>query len=226
MKKTLLMLALVAGITSFAQNATAALIYNASPGYSPSGTFFSTYNILFNPSTGAKGGFWLDQQIYTQVYFDGNFTDYPSFDGNFTDYPSYSFLSEYSGSSFSLASFSDVVNASFMTSSGGSSPLSLSDGTYYIAFDVEDRSSAPVISVYYGWMNVTVVGANANSNDPLITFTLNEYAYDNTGGSILVGQTAGAAPIPEPGTWAAMAIFAGGAAYAGWRRRKSAKVSE
>jgi len=28
------------------------------------------------------------------------------------------------------------------------------------------------------------------------------------------------APIPEPGTWAAMAIFAGGAAYAGWRRRR------
>jgi hypothetical protein len=27
-------------------------------------------------------------------------------------------------------------------------------------------------------------------------------------------------PIPEPGTWAAMAIFAGGAAYAGWRRRR------
>jgi hypothetical protein len=26
--------------------------------------------------------------------------------------------------------------------------------------------------------------------------------------------------IPEPGTWAAMAIFAGGAAYAGWRRRR------
>ena len=32
-------------------------------------------------------------------------------------------------------------------------------------------------------------------------------------------------PIPEPGTWAAMAIFAGGAAYAGVRRRKSAKVA-
>ena len=28
------------------------------------------------------------------------------------------------------------------------------------------------------------------------------------------------APIPEPGTWAAMAIFAGGAAYVGWRRRR------
>jgi hypothetical protein len=34
-----------------------------------------------------------------------------------------------------------------------------------------------------------------------------------------------AAPIPEPGTWAAMAIFAGGAAFAGWRRRNSAKVA-
>jgi hypothetical protein len=32
--------------------------------------------------------------------------------------------------------------------------------------------------------------------------------------------TAASAPIPEPGTWAAMAIFAGGAAYAGWRRRR------
>ena len=33
-------------------------------------------------------------------------------------------------------------------------------------------------------------------------------------------QVAGAAPIPEPGTWAAMAIFAGGAAFAGLRRRR------
>ncbi len=35
-----------------------------------------------------------------------------------------------------------------------------------------------------------------------------------------------AAPIPEPGTWAAMAIFAGGAAYAGWRRRRRARPLE
>jgi T5SS/PEP-CTERM-associated repeat protein/autotransporter-associated beta strand protein len=45
------------------------------------------------------------------------------------------------------------------------------------------------------------------------------------GGNLYVTYES-AAPIPEPGTWAAMAIFAGGAAYAGWRRRKSAKVSE
>ena len=34
-----------------------------------------------------------------------------------------------------------------------------------------------------------------------------------------------ATPIPEPGTWAAMAIFAGGAAFAVWRRRNSAKIA-
>jgi hypothetical protein len=44
------------------------------------------------------------------------------------------------------------------------------------------------------------------------------YVAFNTEGSGF-NQTA-SAPIPEPGTWAAMAIFAGGAAYAGWRRRR------
>ena len=35
-----------------------------------------------------------------------------------------------------------------------------------------------------------------------------------------VSIDATATPIPEPGTWAAMAILAGGAAFAGWRRRQ------
>jgi hypothetical protein len=39
-----------------------------------------------------------------------------------------------------------------------------------------------------------------------------------TGNDISI--SVGASPIPEPGTWAAMAIFASGAAYAGWRRRR------
>ena len=32
--------------------------------------------------------------------------------------------------------------------------------------------------------------------------------------------TAASAAVPEPGTWAAMAILTGGAAFAGWRRRR------
>jgi hypothetical protein len=38
------------------------------------------------------------------------------------------------------------------------------------------------------------------------------------------GPTVSASAIPEPSTWAMMAIFAGGAAFAGWRRRNSAKI--
>jgi hypothetical protein len=39
-----------------------------------------------------------------------------------------------------------------------------------------------------------------------------------TGGASAISLSA--SPIPEPGTWAAMAILAGGAAFAGWRRRQ------
>ena len=214
MKKTLLMLALMAGITSFAQNATAALIYNATPGFARSGNVSSEqYNILPNPSS-TGGGFTLLQQAAFS---------FPSPFGPPMFIPSRSNLSSYGDSHFKIASFNDVVNASYMTSYFDSSDLS--NGTeYYIAFDVKDRSNSN--AVYYGWMNVTVSGANTIAANPPVSFILNSYAYDNTGASILVGQTVGAAPIPEPGTWAAMAIFAGGAAYAGWRRRRAESLDQ
>jgi sulfatase modifying factor 1 len=46
---------------------------------------------------------------------------------------------------------------------------------------------------------------------------------DNSIGFRLAG--AAATPIPEPGTWAAMAVFAGGAAFAGWRRRRQKRLA-
>jgi autotransporter-associated beta strand protein len=72
-------------------------------------------------------------------------------------------------------------------------------------------------------------------------FNVNTFATNGTGGfsnalnggsfSVLVATNgndlnlvftaAGAAPIPEPGTWVAMAVFAGGAAFARWRRRQT-----
>ena len=210
MKKTLLMLALVAGITSFAQNAQAALIYNASPGFSQSGDFFGTYNMLGNPDPDG-GGFFLLQSAPFVIPPD------PILDDPGRTDPSFSQLSSYSDSHFSFASLNEVVNASLVPSSN--TGINLSDGTYYIAFDVKDQLNSN--AVYYGWMNVTVVGANTTSTVPPVTFTLNSYAYDNTGGSILVGQTsAGPAAVPEPGTWAAAALLAGGAAFMRWRRRK------
>jgi hypothetical protein len=42
-----------------------------------------------------------------------------------------------------------------------------------------------------------------------------------------VGIPAGAtAPIPEPGTWAAAALLAGGAAFARWRKRRDEAQKE
>lgn len=43
------------------------------------------------------------------------------------------------------------------------------------------------------------------------------YVWSWTGDSVTLNV--GAAPIPEPGTWVAMAVFAGGAAFARWRKR-------
>jgi len=70
----------------------------------------------------------------------------------------------------------------------------------------------------YGWLNTTWTASTGQ-------FQVLGGAYESVVGADIVTPAA-AAPIPEPGTWAAMAIFAGGAAYSGWRRRKSAKVSE
>ena len=192
MKKTLLMLALVAGITSFAQNATAAIVYNPSPGFSQSGGFFGTYNMLGNPDPNG-GGFYLLQNAVFVMPPD------PPFDDGFTQESS-SRLSSYSDSHFIVALVDQIVDASLVPSSN--TGIDLSDGTRYVAFDVKDQSNSN--AVYYGWMNVTVVGANTTSTDPNVRFTLNSYAYDNTGGSIPVGA------VPEPSTYALLGIGAMG----------------
>jgi MYXO-CTERM domain-containing protein len=44
----------------------------------------------------------------------------------------------------------------------------------------------------------------------------------STTGPIFMAQNVGPEPIPEPGTWAAAVLLAGGAALARWRRRRTA----
>jgi len=54
------------------------------------------------------------------------------------------------------------------------------------------------------------------------TFAIEERAI--TGGEgLFITYTAGAQPVPEPGTWAAAAMLAGAAGYMRWRRRKQAE---
>jgi hypothetical protein len=69
----------------------------------------------------------------------------------------------------------------------------------------------------YGWLEVTWDSASQD-------FQIFSGAYeDQVGVAILAGAGAGPAAVPEPGTWAAAALLAGGAAFVRWRKR--AKVA-
>ncbi len=49
-----------AGVLSLRNEAAAGIVYNGSPGFSQTGDFFGTYNMLPNPSPN-EGGFFLIQ---------------------------------------------------------------------------------------------------------------------------------------------------------------------
>jgi hypothetical protein len=74
----------------------------------------------------------------------------------------------------------------------------------------------PGSTVLYGWANVTLTrGGNFG------TFTINSWAYDDTGASILTGQTVAA--VPEPASYAVgLGALALGAAAL--RRRRQARA--
>ena len=211
MKKTLLMLALVAGITSFAQNAQAELItinIGSSPGFNIygigggvsdggfreivgfpiSGNALYLYNDYFGETTGvASSGlaFATGATAATPVKFSLGAT----IDSGST------YMANTTASFFK---YSDTVSQDFEPGS-------------YMGFQTAQGN--------YGWLQVTWTASTPSSSEE---FRILSGAYESRPNvAVLAGATA---PIPEPGTWAAMAIFAVGAAFAGWRRRNSAKV--
>jgi hypothetical protein len=194
-----------AGALSLGNGATAGIVYNGSPGFSQTGSFFGTYNMLPNPSPN-EGGFFLIQNAVQP----GPPQPFPPFNPG-PDQPTSSRLSSFSDSHFSFAAFDQVVNSSLISPSN--TGIDLVNGSYYVAFDVVDQANAN--AVYYGWMNVTASGINTLST---VTFTLNEWAYDNTGASIRVGQVSA---VPEPSTYAMplAGIACGG--YSLVRRRRA-----
>ena len=72
----------------------------------------------------------------------------------------------------------------------------------------------------YGWLEVTWDKASQD-------FRIFSGAYeDQVDVAILAGAGAGPAAVPEPGTWAAAALLAGGAAFARWRKRRDETQKE
>jgi hypothetical protein len=83
----------------------------------------------------------------------------------------------------------------------------------YLGFAVQDSATS---FYHFGWLEATWNGTSKQ-------FQILSGAYESDPG---VGILAGAGPsaaVPEPGTWAAAALLAGGAAFMRWRKR--AKVA-
>jgi hypothetical protein len=207
MKKTLLMLALVAGITSFAQNAQAELItINIGP---------TGFNI-----GGINGGVSLDSY--------GAVNDFP-ISLNTLNLANFGFTRGLSGSSglaFAAGrSVATPVNFALNAVIGDGIPLVSGSQSFFKYFSDSSPDFGPgsymgfkTSQGNYGWLEVTWTASSGE-------FQILSGAYESVAGTPILAGAGPTAPIPEPGTWAAMAIFAGGAAFAGWRRRKSAKIA-
>ena len=82
------------------------------------------------------------------------------------------------------------------------------------------RFSAGGSDYYYGWANIIY-----DASTPSATIT--GFAFeDQVNTAILAGDQGGPAAVPEPGTWAAAALLAGGATFLRWRRRRDEAQKE
>ena len=185
--KRILTFGLLAAFASGAQTASAALIVNTAPNFSQTGDYFATYKILSNPDPNGAG-FYLIQVAARPAMpplYPGGF--------GFPAQPASSKLSAFSNSGFKSAAYNDLVDASY---SFPGNQLTLADGVQqYVAFNLIDQLNSN--SVYYGWMNVTVSGVGTMG---AVQFTLNSWAYENTGAAVRVGQipSGSSSSVPEP----------------------------
>ena len=170
---------------AFSATAEAAIVYNESPSFQQTGDFFGKYHIL--PSLDYGGGFLLVQQVgQPETVIDNGGGDPITFPSS----PSFSELYN-SDSEIVLANLGDTISsASFFD---GKVSLNNDGSGYYIGFRGTDSDTG---SVYNGWFEVTVSGVG--TLDDTVSFTLESYAYDDTGASIVVGNTG---VIPEPSTY-------------------------
>ena len=204
MKKTLLMLALAAGITSFAQNAQAELITIniGSTGFNIGGInggYPSDRSAIISDFPISENSFVLHNDfngILTGLEGRGGFT----FAAGLTAATPVKFSPNASIGSGS--SYTSGYNSLFKSGLSISPDFGLGS---YMGFQTSQGN--------YGWLEVTWTASSSQ-------FQILSGAYEDQINTPILAGAGPTAPIPEPGTWAAMAIFAGGAAFAGWRRRQ------
>jgi hypothetical protein len=198
MKKTILALAIVAGLASFAGNAKAAFIYDNTASFSITGGVIPS-------STMPLIGFG---NIFDIVQYQGR-SGFPPFDPPVNASGRLDGQNPGQGALSINANLGDSIG--YFTTGWNQQTRITSSGTNYFGISFQNNGFTN-----YGWLEATTTGYGTQTASP--NFTLVAYAYDTTGASVTVGQTAA---VPEPSTYALFGIGAIGMLMV-LRRKKTA----
>jgi hypothetical protein len=184
-------LALALGLAAAGGTAHAAVIYNSAQVVTITGQGYSVIPLTGNSGPGR----------ITVMSYDGG----EDFMGG---WQSDVMVQGDPGSVTATVSLNDVIGSS---TSGWTGASQVPNGTHYFGISFNNGGTTN-----YGWMQVTASGLGDYDSDQ--SFTVNSYAYDNTGASIRVGATTA---VPEASSLGLLALGAGGLLI---RRRTSRKA--
>lgn len=146
--------------------------------------------------------------------------------------PLFEFVGTSIEAAFSNAYYTDATN--FSANASISSASSFSTNTLIGANASYGGDWFPGASGFLG-LRINQGGGNYNygwaqfafSSNPSGAATISGFAFEtDVNTAILAGDQGGPAAVPEPGTWAAAALLAGGATYLRWRRRRDEAQKE
>jgi hypothetical protein len=192
------LLALALGIAAVGGTAQAAVIYNSAPDFTRTNNSFDNVPLTLNSGPG---------RITINLY-----EAFPGFMDLIPANPSRMYLLGDPGS-VTLASLGDAIGSATPNWVGD---REVSNGTSYFGIRFDNGGTTN-----YGWMQVTASGFGDYDYDQ--SFTVNSYAYDNTGASIRVGATSEVtSAVPEAST--SLGLLALGAGGVLTRRRFKRKA--
>lgn len=108
----------------------------------------------------------------------------------------------------------EIGNAGFKYTTGPIAGWNGS-GTGYVGLQFTAEGAT-----HFGWLELDYFANGAST-----TLTVGGFAFENQPG-VAIAAGAEVSPIPEPGTWAAAALLAGGAAFLRWRKRRDEEQKE